>query len=126
MTEPVHCDDLIDDPAQPECLRRFLRYHRAPAIEKTLPAHEEPELYARLIANHDGREYLGYWKDNKPAMKPVPMVAGQTVRVVMASRFGDLGITPNLKNSRGHVARLGAHELSDYSAFPSTEQRGDG
>jgi len=51
--EPVHCDELIDDPAQPECLRRFLGYRRQPAIEQTLHEHEEPELYARLIEDRE-------------------------------------------------------------------------
>lgn len=118
MTEPAHCDDLIDDPAQPECLRRFLGYRRLPAIEQTLHEHEEPELYARLIADRDGRSFLGHWNGNEPAMKPVPMKAGQVVRVVMASRFGDLGITPDLKASRGYVARLNVSDLTDFSALP--------
>jgi hypothetical protein len=40
---------------------------------------------------------------------------GKRVRLVMASRFGDVGITTNLKAERGYEARVGLHDLSDFS-----------
>lgn len=112
----THCDDLIDDPAQPKCLRDFLGYRRAPAIKQVLGEDREPVLFATLRKDVHGESYLGYWKGDKPAMKPVEMKAGQRVRIVMASRFGDVGITPNMEASRGYVARLFLDDLSEFSS----------
>jgi hypothetical protein len=40
--------------------------------------------------------------------------AGITVRVVMASRFGDLGITEALHRGHGYDARVNADQLMDF------------
>ena len=114
MSEPVHCDDLIDDPAQPTCLRNYLEYNRRPAIDKTLREADEPALFANLKADVLGEEYRGTWSGKGPDMRPVPMKAGQRVRVVMASRFGDVGITPNLKATRGYVTRVFVANLENF------------
>ena len=103
-----HCDDFIDDQSQPECLRQFLHYHRLPAVCKlagvAAPTGEkyiEPELLPHV------------WR------APEPMLfadhEGRRVRVVMASRFGDVGITNNLKAERGYDKRVSVAELSNFS-----------
>lgn len=108
----THCDDYIDDETQPECLRAFLRFNRAPAIEQH---GEPPALYANLREAATGRSYLGYWNGNEPAMQEVPLSAGQRVRVVMASRFGDVGITPHLGARNGYVLRVPVDALDNFS-----------
>ena len=50
-----------------------------------------------------GNEWHGHGAN--PEFTPLPMPAGSRVRVVMASRFGDVGITPHLDDERGYVAR---------------------
>ncbi len=93
-----HCDDYIEDRLAPAALKRFLEWHRRPAIEKT---GEEPTLYAVLLVPLTGK---------------TPMKAGARVRVVMASRFGDVGITPNLNAAHGYVARVAVRDLGDFRA----------
>lgn len=108
--EPRHCDDFIEDPAQPECLRRFLGYHRLPAAAK----------YPTGDADYDaGMEaHLGcpMWRD------PVPVLfadhAGRRVRVVMASRFGDVGITTHLDAESGYDQRVAVEVLSNFAEAP--------
>lgn len=115
----IHCDDLIDDASQPECLRTYLEYNRRPAIAKNLRENDEPRLFATLKADTKGQSYLGYWDTKGPVMQPMPMKAGQTVRVVMASRFGDVGITPVLKNATGYVARVPVSDLENFATAPA-------
>lgn len=89
----VHCDDLIDDPAQPECLRKFLAFKRAPATEQwqRLDAGEKvPTLFAKVKET------------------------GEVVRVVMASRFGDVGITARLYKENGYERRVHCDALTDF------------
>ena len=90
--EYIHCDELIDDEKQPLCLRRFLRYKRCPAIFQ-FGAHrlgvKEPQLFADY-----GR---------------------RRVKVVMASRFGDVGITGDLFADHGYDIRVAVEELRNFS-----------
>jgi len=100
--EPRHCDDYIDDETQPLCLRRFLRYHRWPAIYKIRAERlgvKEPELYADFIV----------WR--KRNAKPV------RVKVMMASRMGDIGISQNLRDEH-YQQRLYVEDLSNFSERP--------
>jgi len=83
-----HCDDYIDDPSQPECLRTFLDYARSPAHGATLLS-EKPALFA----THEG----------------------ERVRVNMASRFGDVGITTVLHAEYGYEKRVSVACLSEFS-----------
>lgn len=108
----IHCDDYIDDETQPDCLRTFLRFRRAPAIEQN---GEPPALFATLKEAATGRTYLGHWIGNEPAIKDIPLAAGQRIRVVMASRFGDVGITPSLEAKNGYVLRVPLSALCEFS-----------
>ena len=89
MDKSRHCDAYIDDPAQPECLRKFLDYARSPA-HGALRAGDKPKLFA---------DYRG-----------------QRVRVTMASRFGDVGITRTLDAEYGYEERVCVDQLSSFSS----------
>jgi hypothetical protein len=84
-----HCDDYIDDETQPKCLRDFLAHARAPAHGSLLGTPRPP-----LFATYNGNR----------------------VRVVMASRFGDVGITRNLGREHGYDVRVDVSNLSDFAA----------
>lgn len=84
-----HCDDLWAKKTQPECVQKFLDIKRAPAIEQF--GKEDPILFA---------DYNG-----------------KRVRVTMASRFGDVGITASLDAKRGYEDRVYIPELSNFSSI---------
>ena len=86
-----HCDDYIDDPAEPDVLRKYLAFARAPAHGQLLPK-PHPRLYA----------------DYK----------GQRVRVTMASQLGDVGISTDLDAEFGYERRTHVHALSNFSETP--------
>lgn len=52
----------------------------------------------------EGRSWNGHGAD--PEFTPLPMLKGSKVKVVMTSRFGDVGITPDLTVQRGYQARV--------------------
>tara|TARA_R110000851_G_scaffold220626_2_gene373488 strand:+ start:188 stop:460 length:273 start_codon:yes stop_codon:yes gene_type:complete len=83
-----HCDDIADDTTQPQCLRDFINHARAPA-HGALLAIPRPDLFA---------DYQG-----------------KRVKAVMASRFGDIGVTETLDADRGYSARVMVSELSNFS-----------
>jgi hypothetical protein len=86
-----HCDDYIDDPSTPDPLRKYLARAR-------MPGHGMLTLdeYPRLFANHQGKR----------------------VRVVMASRFGDVGITSKLDQEFGYEIRVTIDQLDTFSETP--------
>lgn len=83
-----HCDDYIEDPTVPEALRKFLAFARSPGHGLLLP-----KPHPKLFAKH----------------------AGRYVRVTMASRFGDVGITTDLTAERGYEERVPLDQLSNFS-----------
>lgn len=96
--EPKHCDDYIYDFDTPKCLQWFIFWHRHSASDKIILARnvEEPKLFAK-------------WKD-------------EWVRVVMISRFGDVGITSELDTDHGYSHRVSLEELTDFTSVkPKTE-----
>jgi len=86
-----HCDDYIDDDAAPLALRAFLERARSPAHGML-----DPSPYPRLFADYDG----------------------QRVRVVMASRMGDVGITADLKADHGYQKRVAVADLTNFDDVP--------
>jgi hypothetical protein len=89
-----HCDDYIDDPAAHPALRAFLARARAPA-HGLLSDEPQPQLFA----DHEGKR----------------------VRVTMASRLGDVGITSRLDDSWfGYDRRVAVEQLSSFSDKPGT------
>lgn len=86
-----HCDDYIDDEGAHPALRAYLDRARSPGHGMT-----SPEPFPRLFADH----------------------SGSRVRVVMASRMGDVGITTVLTAEYGYEARVSVGELSNFGDSP--------
>jgi len=87
-----HCDDLVDSCTLPECVHQFVEIERMDLLYK----HE-----------NFGTDYKA-----KPCYATYK---GKRVRLVMASRMGDVGITPNLDAERGYSERVYIPELSEFS-----------
>lgn len=90
--EPKHCDSYIHDFNAPMCLRWFLYRHRVPAIDGMLMS--QNGIDPKLFADYEGKR----------------------VRVVMASRFGDVGITEDLSADHGYSARVAVEDLTNFSS----------
>jgi len=110
-----HCDTYIRDKLQPMPLRKFLFFKRLPAYlqyeestKRRLRIDKDPVLFATMAkdveAYNDGRCH---------ALKAVTRV-----RVVMASRMGDLGVTEDLKAVNGYSHRFHVEYLTDFSETP--------
>lgn len=85
------CDEYLDDPFQPECLLWWLAVQRLPAY-LWAAAHNMGGV-PKLFADHKGKR----------------------VRLTMASRLGDVGITRDLKKEVGYENRVLIKELSNFS-----------
>lgn len=92
---PIHCDEYVDSPSANPSLRWFLFIERLPAVLKCL-VRERGIPEPRLFADYRGAR----------------------VRVVMASRFGDVGITYDLAADRGYSARVAVQDLSNFAETP--------
>jgi hypothetical protein len=95
-----HCEEFIDDESQPKCLRKFLERARSPAHGNL-----SSEPYPKLFATYNGEGWRGVEK-------------GDRVRVVMASRLGDVGCTKNLNADSGYQLRTSVDNLSEFSDKP--------
>lgn len=69
--------------------------------------------YGELTEDVRMSYYRGYWDGNEPAMDEYDVPAGTTVRIVMVSRFGDVGITEKLQNETGYGKRLDISKLAN-------------
>ena len=74
--------------------------------------------YAKLRRALRLQHYEGYWKDGKPVMRTVDRYAGDAVKIVMVSRFGDVGVTENLDADTGYGARVYLNDLCDFTPNP--------
>ncbi len=93
-----HCDEYINDKSQPKCLRKFLLYNRIPELwkfQRWKKSWGVPVLFAEHKPPGGGKR----WKK---------------VRVVMASRFGDVGITRNLDAEHGYEQRIYLEDLRNF------------
>jgi len=93
MTKELdHCDNYIHEYKQPICLRYWLLFNLLPAVDMCVirEVHGDPKCFA-------------IWK-------------GKRVRLVIASRFGDVGITRHLDADHGYQTRVSIKELSDFTA----------
>lgn len=86
-----HCDEYIDDPAQPEVLRRFLDRARSPAHGRM-----SSEPFPKLFATYQGERY----------------------RVVMASRMGDVGLSKKFDKDHGYDLRVAVEDLTEFGDAP--------
>ena len=62
-----------------------------------------------LKLNIEGRWWHGY--DAIPEFTIQILPKGSKVKVVMCSRFGDVGITPDLTTEHGYIARVDPSDL---------------
>ena len=88
-----HCDEYVSDISQPVCLRFFLFVQRLPAV-LTMLCHQAG-VRPKLFADFNGKR----------------------VRVTMASRFGDVGITENKYQEDGYTQRVNVAQLSNFSEW---------
>lgn len=58
--------------------------------------------------------YRQFWKNDEPQFDKVMCPAGTRVKIVMVSRFGDVGITENLDAENGYGARVSLDTLKDF------------
>lgn len=100
IAESRHCDDYIRDKSAPKCLRKWLLFQRKPSMWKWKKSWGYPALFA-TFKEEDG-----------PGGRK-----GKTrrVRVVMASRFGDVGISKDLDKEYGYYLRVFVSDLTDLS-----------
>lgn len=89
-----HCDAYIQDFTAPRCLRFFLLVQRMPAIDAMLC--RAVGVKPKLFATHEGVR----------------------VRVVMASRIGDVGITRKLDAEDGYERRVMVSDLTNFGETP--------
>lgn len=89
-----HCDDYIHDFTAPHCLRFFLLVNRMPAVDAMLC--HAAGVAPKLFATHKGAR----------------------VRIVMASRMGDVGITRRLDAEDGYEKRVMISALTDFGDAP--------
>lgn len=113
-TSSPHCDEIIEDCSQPFVLRRFLHYARLPAVCKMAGAPAAVVSKCRRFIPDDLQEWV--WTAPEPVL--YADYRGGRVRVVMASRFGDVGITKRLKTAHGYDFRVGLNELSNFGTEP--------
>lgn len=89
-----HCDAYIQDFAAPRCLRFFLLVQRMPALDAMLC--RSVGVVPKLFATYEGTR----------------------VRVVMASRIGDVGITTHLDAEDGYQKRVMVGDLTNFGETP--------
>ena len=66
----------------------------------------------RLLTDHPmAMRFTGRHTEDGPEFEPHPYRAGQFVKVVMVSRFGDCGITDKLDAEYGYDVRVEPNEL---------------
>lgn len=86
-----HCDDYADSPDADPVARAFINHARSPGH-----GHFNPKPWPKLFADYEGAR----------------------VRVVMASRMGDLGITSSLDVEDGYERRVFISQLTNFSETP--------
>lgn len=86
----MHCDDVVYENL-PICIRYFVVVHRLPAAIKAV-----------IVA-----------KNGLPVC--FANYSGKRVRLTMASRMGDVGITYDLDRDAGYDARVDLKNLTHYS-----------
>lgn len=95
-----HCDEYIDDESQPAVLRQFLERARSPAHGMM-----SKEPYPKLFATYNGEGFRGFEK-------------GDRVRVMTASRLGDVGITKKFDAESGYTIRTSVDNLHEFADRP--------
>lgn len=79
-----------------------------------------PYHYATLRGTVDMQHYIGPSKDraNGQTFDHVLCYPGTRVKIVMVSRFGDVGVTEDLTAESGYGARVKLEDLKDFGDKP--------
>ena len=99
MTDPVNCCELLGH-----------------AMDHGWIPHK-PETWKYHFASLREPLVIKVWNQRKPDMPgftEVPLDAGTRVKIVMVSRFGDVGITDDLTAVNGYHARVALDSLTDF------------
>lgn len=79
----------------------------------------KPETWRYRFASIRDPLVMKKWNQRKPGLpefSDVPLEAGARVKIVMVSRFGDVGITDDLSAEFGYHARVELDRLCDFAA----------
>lgn len=71
---------------------------------------EWPTRFATVKRDIAATKFHG-WDNGEACKSKYTITAGTRVKIVMASRFGDVGITDDLMAEHGYVARVGLDAL---------------
>ena len=103
-----HCDHWIDSKLGPDFLTAYLEYERQPAAWKYAT-----DWYRKAV-NGSSTPFPEGWPKSDPG--PVWAVyQGKWVRLVMVSRFGDVGLSHNLDAESGYFVRVALPELDQFT-----------
>lgn len=70
-----------------------------------------PWRVGKLKRDVIGSVYRGYWENGEPVMEYHTIKAGTAVKIVMVSRFGDVGITDKVEDEFNYMARVNLDDL---------------
>lgn len=76
-----------------------------------------PARYATTLVDFAASKFIG-WEDGEACNQQWTIPAGTRVRIVMASRFGDVGITDDISAEHGYCVRCELSQLTDFSKEP--------
>jgi len=76
----------------------------------------KPETWPHRYATLKRDVLMLHLRDSKEVEIPIP--AGSTVKLVMVSRFGDVGVTEDLTAENGYGVRLPLCDLCDWRDEP--------
>ncbi len=77
-----------------------------------------PARYGELKRDTTLSWYQGRWENNEPVMRNEIVQSGTTVKIVMVSRLGDVGITNRLDADVGYGARVHLDDIDNLRANP--------
>lgn len=77
-----------------------------------------PARFGTLRNDTTMARFLGIWENGEPVMKKWIAKAGTMVKIVMVSRFGDVGVTTDLQAGHGYTARVGLDALENLALSP--------
>lgn len=105
----MRCDDYLDDPSsdRDSPLYKFIEFHRQSAMEK-LEDRSDPDFNELVL-------FATTQTTINPLFGDPVIEKGTRVRVTMASRLGDLGITTRLHIKQGYAARCRIEDLTDFT-----------
>lgn len=70
--------------------------------------------FAHLKNPIEMQHYNQQWKDGQAQFDKIACEAGTRVKIVMVSRFGDVGITEDLNADVGYGARVALTDLCNF------------